>query len=178
MKKKHIQVTKSGEIEQLPKSKSQIKREMHGLQVLGERLTELSKDQLKNIEMPGELYDSVLFAKSIKSHGAKRRQMQHIGKLMRKIDPASIQDAFDDIDRGRHRDIFLFKQAESWRDAIVAGDSNILEEIQNRFQNADNKKLRQLADNAVKETIQGKHGKSFRLLFRYLMDLLKMEIVK
>jgi len=175
MKKKHSQIKKSEDIEQLPKSKSQAKREMHELQALGERLTELSKDQLKNIKMPQELYDDVLFAKSITSHGARRRQLQHIGKLMREIDPVSIQNTFDDIDQGRQSNVLLFKQAESWRNAILAGDANLLEEIQKRFQNADNKKIRKLAINAGKEMEEGKHGKSSRLLFRYLMELLKTE---
>ncbi|QTA82215.1 DUF615 [Desulfonema limicola] len=173
--KKKIQAEKSDKIEQTSKSKSQIKREMHSLQALGERLTELSKEQLKDIEMPQELYESVLFAKSLTKHGAKRRQMQHIGKLMREIDPEAIQNVFDDIDQGRQADVFLFKQAESWRDGIIAGNENILEQIENRFKDSDHKKLRQAAGNAVKEAAQGIYGKSSRLLFRCIMELLKTE---
>lgn len=156
-----------------PKSRSQVKREMKALQALGERLTELSQDQLKRIEMPQELYESVLFAQSLTKHGAKRRQMQHIGKLMRKIDPGSIQEAFDEIDRGRQHDAFLFKQAESWRNDILEGNDNILEHIFNNYKDADRQKLRQLSRNARKEIAKGRHGKSFRSLFQYLIEIVK-----
>ena len=74
----------------LPPSKSQLKREMHALQELGEQLVALSLDQLKKVPMPDALADAVREAKRMTKHEARRRQMQYVGKLMRNVDPAPI----------------------------------------------------------------------------------------
>lgn len=72
------------------KSKSQKKREMHALQALGARLVELSPATLARMELPEALAEAVWACKTLKSHGARRRQLQYIGALMRDVDPAPI----------------------------------------------------------------------------------------
>jgi ribosome-associated protein len=84
------------------KSKSERKREMTALQDLGERLLELSNEQVREIAIPRELEVALLLARTLKSHGARRRQMQHFGVLMRKIDSVPIRTAIDEIDRGQN----------------------------------------------------------------------------
>ncbi len=74
-------------------SKTQKKKEALSLQALGEQLVILSFEQLKNIELPMDLLNAVTLAKSLKKHKALLRQMQYIGTLMRKHDPAPIQEA-------------------------------------------------------------------------------------
>ncbi|MGC9966131.1 MAG: ribosome biogenesis factor YjgA [Syntrophobacteraceae bacterium] len=84
-----------------PKSKTQVKKEMLALQALGEKLAELSANQIKKIDMPMELRDALLFAKTINRGEARRRQLQYIGVLMREADPGPIQKALDTISRGQ-----------------------------------------------------------------------------
>ena len=67
----------------LPKSKSQIKREMHELQALGKQLVELPTKQLVDIPLSEKIRDTIVAAKTLK-HGAIRRQLQYIGRLMQK----------------------------------------------------------------------------------------------
>lgn len=76
-------------------SKSERKRQMLALQKIGETLVKLSDAQLAQIPLDDTLLDAVNFARSLKSHEAKRRQLQYIGKLMRHIDPAPIQAALE-----------------------------------------------------------------------------------
>ena len=83
------------------KSKTEKKREAEALQKLGEKLVKLSNQQFKDIDMPEEVREAVELARTLKSHGARRRQMQYIGNLMRKIDPGTIQEAISDIEEGR-----------------------------------------------------------------------------
>jgi len=83
-----------------PKSKSQVKREMLALQNLGQKLMGLATDQIMKIDMPMELRDALLFAKTITKGEARRRQLQYIGVLMREADPEPIQKALDTIGRG------------------------------------------------------------------------------
>jgi ribosome-associated protein len=154
-----------------PKSKSQMKREQHALQALGEKLLDLTPDQIEKIEMHQDLREAVLFARKLKRGEARRRQIQYIGALMREADPEPIEKALEDIGRGRHQDAALFQKLERWRDELVKGNDVLLEEIVGRFPDADRQRLRQLVLNARKEAQVNKPPKSSRALFRLLEEL-------
>ena len=96
------------------KSRTQKKNEARALQKLGEELVALSPEQLANIEMTDELRMAVIEAVKIKSHGARRRQLQRIGTLMRDIDPEPIQEALENIRFGDHQKLLAFKKIEKW----------------------------------------------------------------
>lgn len=154
-----------------PKSKSQVKREMLALQCLGEKLFDLSADQIKKIEMPRDLQDALLFAKTIKKGEAKRRQLQYIGALMREVDPEPIQKALDHILSGQAQDMEHFKELERWRDELVKGNEGIMKEIVSRFPGADVQAIRRLALNARKDREENTTPKAARALFRLLKEL-------
>ncbi len=156
-----------------PKSKSQIKREMLALQALGERLVELSSDQIKKIELPLELRDALLTCKTIRKGEARRRQLQYIGALMRETDPEPIQKALDAIDSGDRQGELQFKELERWRDKLIDGHDDLVNEILNRFPGTDRQTLRQLVLNARKEREGQKPPKASRVLFRFLRGLSK-----
>ena len=150
------------------KSKTQKKKEAESLQELGEKLLKLSAEQINNIDLPDEIYDAVRFAKTIKSHGARRRQMQYIGTLMRKIDPEPIQDAIRNIEDGDYKKALAFKETERWRDELIAGNKDLMEEILEQCPDAERQQLTQLVRNATKERENNKTPKAARALFRYL----------
>jgi ribosome-associated protein len=149
-----------------PKSKSQVKKEMLALQALGEKLVELSADQIKEIDMPLELRDALLFARTINRGEARRRQLQYIGVLMREADPGPIRKALEVIGRGGLQDAAQFKELERWRDELVDGSDVLLEEIVSR--GADRRTLRRLVLSARKEREGNKPPRASRALFRFL----------
>lgn len=153
------------------KSKSQVKREMVALQKLGERLIELSVDQIKKIEMLEELREALLEGKTITKREARRRHMQYIGALMREADPEPIKKALDSISLGQALVTGEFKKIEKWRDGLLEGNQGVINEICEEYPDADRQRIRQLARNAVKEKEKNKPPKSSRALFRYLKDL-------
>ncbi len=153
------------------KSKSQKKREMLALQSLGEQLVQLNMEQIRRVEMPEDLREAVLFARSLKKGEALRRQLQYIGTLMRDVEPEPIRKALDEISRGLTMDRKLFRKVEKWRDDLVDGNDELLEEIMAEFPHADLKWLRQCILNARKEKAESQVPKSSRALFRYLKDL-------
>lgn len=102
-------------------SKSARKREVLALQELGEQLIDLTEEQLRNIELDEHLFDAVIAASKIKSHGAWRRQCQLIGKLMRNVDPEAIRCAIEAFQRQDRTKKEIFRRAEHWRDRIVQG---------------------------------------------------------
>ncbi len=85
------------------KSRTQKKNEDQALQSLGEQLVALPFGQLETMGLPDELLAAIKFAHKIKSHGARRRQLQYIGTLMRHIDPQPIENALDRIRTGNLR---------------------------------------------------------------------------
>jgi len=152
-------------------SRTRKKKEARALRALGEQLMGLSSEQLENIDMPEELLEAVEFARKITSHGARRRQIQYIGALMRDIETESIQSALENIRYGDARKAHAFKKIEAWRDRLKQGDTALLEDILRSCPDAERQRLTQLARNALKEHEKGISAKSSRLLFRYLKQI-------
>ena len=110
-------------------SKSARKRQYAELQILGEKLLELSDGQLLDIVDDQRLVEAVRQARSMKSHGARRRQNQLIGKIMRDIDAEPIQHAIDLLGRRSQQDNQVFRESERWRDRLLVEGPAALEEF-------------------------------------------------
>jgi len=158
-----------------PKSKTRIKQELKKLQNLGKKLAELSPDRINSIDMPEKLKEAVLFAKTIHKYGALSRQLHYIGAIMREVDVDPIRQALQNSEEARLSEVRLFKQAELWRDSLLGGDSELLNEIVDRFPEADRQRMTTLIRNAQKEKLAGKPPKSSRALFRCLKELMAVE---
>ena len=152
-----------------PPSKSSLKREMHALQDLGEQLVALSVDRLKKMPLPDSLYEAVRAAQGFKME-ARRRQMQYIGKLMRKIDPAPIQAQLDIFNGNSAAEIAKMHRLERLREQLLE-DEKTIGTIAETWPEADLQYLRTLRRNALKEREAAKPAKSFREIFRVLRDL-------
>jgi ribosome-associated protein len=72
------------------RGRSARKRASHELTRLGEDLVTLRAEQVAALALPEHLEDAVAEARRLTSFGAKRRQTQFIGKLMRKLDEESV----------------------------------------------------------------------------------------
>jgi len=87
----------------LTPSKTQRKRDAHALQALGAQLVALSVAQLARLELPEALHEAVVAAQRMRSHGARTRQMQYIGKLMRQLEPGVLSRIRAALAPGRPR---------------------------------------------------------------------------
>lgn len=152
-----------------PPSKSSLKREMHALQDLGEQLVALSPERLKKVPLPDSLYEAVRAAQGFRME-ARRRQMQYIGKLMRKIDPAPIQAQLDIFSGNSAAEVAKMHRLERLREQLLEDDKT-LGTIAETWPEADLQYLRTLRRNALKEREAGKPPKSFREIFRVLREL-------
>ena len=156
--------------EDLSKSKSQVKREMHELQALGKQLVELSPRQLVDIPLSDQIRDAIILARTLK-HGAVRRQLKYIGSLMPKEDEDSIRTMLHKVQQPHKDEVKAFHQLEQWRDQLLHGDQDLLNELTDKFDNFDRQHVRQLIRNAKKEQELNKPPKSARLLFKYLTEI-------
>ena len=103
----------------LKPSKSQKKRMQTALQDLGEQLIGLSDEQLASLSLDERLNYAIQEARRMKSHEAKRRQKQYIGKLMRDINQEPIHALLSSLKGDDRRQKRIFANAERWRDRLV-----------------------------------------------------------
>ncbi|SAL03693.1 ribosome biogenesis factor YjgA [Caballeronia ptereochthonis] len=158
-------------------SKSQLKREMHALQELGEALIALPKDALKRMPMPEDLGDAVREARRITDHEGKRRQSQYVGKLMRSLtddEIAALRTALE-----THRGVNKSETArlhwiERTREKLLADDAALTEFIRTH-PGVDAQEGRTLIRNARKEREQQKPPRYFRELFQWIKNAAGVE---
>ena len=157
--------------EELPPSKTKIKKQMHELRDLGKELSELGKDQLAQLDIPENLRDAIREMKNINKFGAQRRQIQYIGKLMREVDPVPILAKLDAW-KGKSQDhIAYMHQLERWRDRLMESDGAFTELLA-AHPDADAQRLRALIRNAHKEIEAGKPPKNYREIFQVLREII------
>ena len=154
-------------------SKSQRKREADFLQKIGVKLIDLSLSKLDSLPLPDNLRQAIIDAKSIRSHGAKRRQAQLIGKLMRAADYEAILAAYDLILEEDSAVTASFHEVELWRDKLINNGKSALTEFIDLYQPEDVQQLRQLMKKATEDQQKEKNSGAAKALFRYLRSCIK-----
>lgn len=167
-----MQNTPENDIEQdAAPSKTRRKKDMHALQEIGEQLVELDQKKLSEFDLPEILIDAIILARPMNKHGARRRQMQYIGRLMREIDALPIQEKLDSWHQVSVHQTARLHQLERWRERLLA-DEHALTEFAQKYPQADLQRLRLLIRSAHKEKAADKPPKSFRLLFQELQEII------
>ena len=139
-------------------SKSQVKRDLIALQDMGVELVALSAGQLNKLTLPDVLRGALRDAQRITQNGAKKRQRQYIGKLLRDIKGVSAA--------ANARQHALERQRTQ-----LMENEEVLGDIARQHPDADIQHLRQLRRNALKEQQLGKPPRAYRELFRVLREL-------
>ena len=150
-------------------SKTRKKAQMHALQKLGVELVELSKERLTSMDLPETLRDAIREAQRITAHEGRRRQMQYIGRLMRDIDPAPIQERLDAWRGQSKAEVARQHGMERLRDKLIADDAALTEYAQ-KHPEVNLQALRNLIRNARKEAAEGRAPKSYREIFKVIRD--------
>jgi len=149
-------------------SRTQKKKAAIAMQKTGEALVQLSDDQLKSIALPAELLDAVILARTMTSHGARRRQLQYIGSLMRNFDADQIEQRLTALTNQTAQDVRLFKQVEQWRDRIVSGEDQCIDQLLMQYPDMNREELVKLAAAATESQSESGKRKAGKALFRYL----------
>jgi ribosome-associated protein len=157
--------------EELPPSKTKIKKQMLELQDLGKTLTALSNEKLRELNLEEKLLEAILEYKRITKFGALSRQLQYIGRLMRDVDPEPIVAKLDAWNGVSRQHTAWLHQVEHWRDRLLE-QPDALTELLAAHPEADAQRLRSLIRNAIKEKEAAKPPKSYRELFQVLREIL------
>ncbi|VEB32312.1 alpha helix protein [Legionella sainthelensi] len=148
------------------------KREADFLQKMGVKFIDLSITKLNLLPLPDNLYKAIIDAKSIKSHGAKRRQAQLIGKLMRAADYEEILSVYERMLEEDSAVTASFHEVEHWRERLITEGKEALTEFIEAYHPEDVQHLRQLIKKAVDEQQKDKNLGASKALFRYLRSSL------
>ncbi len=151
-------------------SKTKQKEAMHELRDLGAELVELSVGQLKKINLPENIYEAVRECQKITAHGARRRQIQYLGKLMRGVDDEPIRAGLALLGGESAAETARLHRLERTRQRLLE-DETTLATIAATWPGADLQHLRQLRRNALKEQEGNKPPKNFRAIFQVLQEL-------
>lgn len=160
----------AGEAEDPRPSRTRLKARMQALQALGEELTTLSAERLAAIALPDPLREAIVQYQRLRSHEARRRQLQYIGKQMRSVDDAPLRAALAESKAGSARDTLRLHAAERWRDELVSGDAAIARWVQ-AYPASDAAELRKLVRAARADAAAApgeRSGRGWRALFRFV----------
>lgn len=113
--------------EDLPPSKSQVKRDMHALLDLGKTLVDLPVDRLKQLPLAENLYEAIRQAQRITAHGGRRRQVLYVGKLMRDAPADAIRAQLDVWANGSREQTASLHRIERLRDRLMLDDKPVTE---------------------------------------------------
>ena len=148
-----------------PTSKSQLKRDATHLQELGQDLTTLNKKQLEKLPLPDTLIAAINeFNRLPNSNGARRRQLQLIGKVMRESNHEEIQAQ---LDKMRTPDIAQVRRAqliEVWGDRLLIGSEEDVNAFVSDFPLAERQAIRQIVRNYSKDDTEAARVHRRRLL--------------
>jgi ribosome-associated protein len=161
-------------------TRTDLKRESTELQKLGEDLLTLRADFMARLDLPEKLVDAVAECKRITNFEGRRRQMQFIGKLMRKLEDSKhdeIRAALEEQHMPSAKDTLLLHQAELWRDRLVADDDAVGQWI-TLSPSTDSQYLRALVRQARKDAkpekpgLAPRHGRAYRDIFQMVREAL------
>lgn len=129
------------------------KKESDALQALGKELLDLPLKTLTRLQLPEKLHDALLDYPHLPSFEAKRRQMQFIGKLMRKLEDHYVEaarGALHEMRTGTGAQQTQVLLAEQWRDRLIASDEALTTWLQH-YPGTDVQPLRALIRQARKD---------------------------
>jgi ribosome-associated protein len=171
-------------------SRTDRKKDSDDRQDLGVELLTLRTELMVRLNTQGHITDqlreALAEARRITNFEGKRRQMQYVGKLMRKLSEASLEavkDALNEQRMGSTKDTLALHLAESWRDRLLDDDAALQDWI-NDYPSTDSQQLRALVRQARKDDATTKadiakgllprQSRSYREIFQLIKEQMNL----
>jgi ribosome-associated protein len=170
-------------------SKTERKRESTERQDLGEALLTLRIDLTNKLHLAGHLNDSLMEAleqaKKITDFEGKRRQLQYVGKLMRKLeeqDITALKASLLEQQKGSTTETQLLHLAQAWRERLINEDA-ALEDWLSAYPGCELQQLRALIRQCrrdhktqpsdISRGLLPRQSKAYRELFQFVKSELE-----
>jgi ribosome-associated protein len=122
--------------------------------------------------LPSNLFEAILAMQKITSNGAKRRQSQYIGKLMRNFDSTEINNIMTFWDQQELKEKQHFHNIEMWRKKLVEEPASI-NDFLSKFPTEEKLILLNTLKEAIEEKNKGKTPKYNRELFKLIKKIIE-----
>jgi ribosome-associated protein len=155
-------------------SRSQQRRDALAVLALAEQLVAQPPAKLARVELPEDVRAEIANVRRISAHGARKRQMAYLAKLMRRHDDeafAAARAALGEDRERQHRDNATLHRLESLRQSLLDDGDEALSALIAQHPDADRQRLRALIRQARSERDAGKPPTASRELFRLLREL-------
>ena len=152
-------------------SKSQRRRDALETKSLASDLINLNAARLAQLPLEENVRDAVEEARQIRSHVARKRQLQYLAKLLRRSDTAVIRETIESFQNEARQLTARQHRVENWRDFLVESGDTALGKLLELRREADGQAIRQLIRNVQREATMKKPPASYRTLFRLLRDM-------
>ncbi len=156
-------------------SRSQRRRDAQAVLQLAREIVELPQGKFDHLTLPDELKGAVAKARRIKSHVARKRETQHVAKLLRAIDNEPIREAVHNVGEAQRQEAAQLHRCEAWRERLLEPDSDALTKLCAAQPDIDTGRLRHLIRVTQKERAQEKPPAAFRQLFALLREIDKAQ---
>lgn len=171
-----VQADPASTTPEAPPSKTARKKQAQALQDLGLALAGLPDEHRRAVEMPDDLREAIDTYLKTRSHEGRRRQLQFVGKLLRRVDPTPLAEAVTRFQSGQAADAERLHAVERWRDALIADDEALTRWVE-AYPDTDVQQLRALIRAARSEGAgndsEQRQPKSARQLFRLIRRTLE-----
>ena len=151
-------------------NKSAQKRELAALQVLAERMLDLTEREFAELGVEQDLREALAQVRPMRASGARNRQLKHCVKLMDRGELAEVEAYLDNRKAQQVAVNQAFHAIERWRDRLIAGGDDVLSELLDQHPDLDRQHLRQLCRDAAREHKKGKPAGAGKKLFRFLRE--------
>ncbi len=165
----------SHDIADEPPSRSARRREALAVLELAEALVSSPPSRVAKIELPDEVREEIANVRRIPSHIARKRQLAHLAKLMRRHDEATFDAARAELSNDRERgarQASALHHIEALRESLLAGGDEALAAFIAAHPDIDRQRLRSLIRQARNERDANKPLHAYRELFRLLRELI------
>jgi ribosome-associated protein len=156
-------------------SRTQQRREALAVLTLASQLIELQPSRLAKLELPEDVRREVDITRRMTAHGAKKRQLAFLAKVMRRyddVDFASVRAELGENREKQRQETAGMHRLESMRDRLIAEDETALPELIAEHPQVDRQHLRSLIRQArVEKDMPNKPPKAYREIFQLLKDL-------
>jgi ribosome-associated protein len=156
-------------------SRTQQRREALAVLTLASQLVELAPSRLAKLDLPDDVRREIDITRRITAHGARKRQMAYLAKVMRRFgddDFAAVRAELGENREKQRQDTAAMHRLEAIRDRLVAGDDDALSELIGEYPQVDPQRLRSLLRQArLERETPNKPPKAYREIFQLLKEL-------
>ena len=156
-------------------SRTQQRREALAVLVLAQQLVDLQPTRLAKLALPDDVRREIEITRRTPSHGAKKRQLAFLAKVMRRFDDdafAAVRAELGENREKQRQETAAMHRLESMRDRLIAEDESALSELIAEHPQVDRQRLRSLIRQArIEKDTPNKPPKTYREIFQLLKEL-------